>query len=388
MTKDISMILEVPFESRKVFFPKSRCKYSYTGYVYYLIDKTGNVLRDFAILNDEHEVEHRLNDNKMMIGTSGNGTSFWHQLKQKQDRLQIFNLSNINFSIQRTTKEQIKNINELSFNTWNTALTLEGFITGSNTSGSDLKRSMTPFISVDSDFYGIRFINSFKQFKINKRNTNAYKKFVITLDEFNKYKKINLKQFFSQFPNKKSVFYNYNPESYEILYGHNNKNLIEQHMPITSKEYVINEREFYYDKTRSLINKYVRNNIGRQKLIDLLRNILRPQLLLEKSLKNKPVIEGREEKNGNLEAAHLYDVSWLKKDNDDDLWRIADINNGLLLPRDIHGKLDKDPTFDINEELEFIDNGKKTKWSVNKCYVNDNRKNYIKMRHKKLNIHL
>ena len=88
-------ILEIPFESRGEFYKKSNSKYKYKGNAYYLLNKDGQILRDFVQLDDEL-VEIRPNDNAMMIGTSGTGTDYWKQTLVQNIRKDFFPSSPIN----------------------------------------------------------------------------------------------------------------------------------------------------------------------------------------------------------------------------------------------------------------------------------------------------
>ena len=382
MHKDIAFVLKIPFESKKAFFPKKNSKYFYKGDVYYLLDKKGYVLRDFMIV-DEELLEYRPNDNAMMIGEGGKGTVFW---KQKEDqRLKIFPKSPINFEVKTASIDEIKKLNDYSFEHTNTALTLEGMISGSNTSGSDSRIDATPIISTDAVFYGMRFVNAFKKLRKVKHNKNANIKYPIKIGEFNTLVKLSLSEYLEHFKFAKREFYRYNPESYNIIYKDSDDITQNLYFLEFKKNDLNKELQSYKDMATTIIEKYNSDIIKRELAINRLRGILRGLLLVEKHQKQKDPVIGREEKDSNLDAAHLYDVRWIKSASDSELWRIADINNGLLLPKDLHWKFDKDKEFNLDSSFEFIENNKKTNIKIDPSYITEDRKYYINLRNKRVN---
>ena len=111
------------------------------------------------------------NDEKMM-----KPTSFFK--KRGAKRLKIFPISKKNNITLIANKLILKKINEYSFKKLNTVLSLEGFISGSNSSGSNMKPLNSPIIFFDefknNEFNGLRFINASKN--IRKTKNFAFKK--------------------------------------------------------------------------------------------------------------------------------------------------------------------------------------------------------------------
>ena len=375
-------ILEIPFESRGEFYRKSGSKYRYKGSAYYLLNKEGQVLRDFVQLNNEL-VEIRPNDNDMMIGRSGSGTGYWKQELVQNIRKEFFPSSPINKQVVSANIDLIKKINKYALNTHNTSLNMEGLLSGSNSSGADARIGATPFITTDVEFYGFRFVNAFKNIRVNSKNSKASSKYPITEAQLNSSVKLTMKDYFDRFKHNRKIFYKYNPESYNIIY-HDTEDMETQRLYFLEKSISLkNEAKSYNETVMAILDKYNNSEIIRDTVIQRLRGILRALLLIEKHSLKEDVVIGRNETDSNLDAAHLYDVRWIKKEDDSNLYKIADVNNGLLLPKEIHWRFDKDSKYFINDDFEIIDDGKKV-GEINKLFINDERMKYLNNRNNKL----
>ncbi len=378
-------ILEVPFESKKVFMPKSRGKYIYSGSAFFMINKSGRVLRDFVQLDVEKDVSIRPNDNDMMFGKTGKGTDYWNNKIVQAIRPKYFPSSGINKTSILINEELKNKMNEFAIQQHGTSLCMEGLITGSNTSGADARIKSTPFYySTNDKYFSMRFINPLKKMRISKNNYKAAKKYPINKQDLERYQTINLDQYLKIFNKAKRYFYEYNPEMYGVLFPK-----ISAEQDVTYKIYfadwtknkAMEELKEYKNKTKLLLEKYRSAKISKQTLVNSYRGILRTLLLLEKQIINKPILKNREVKgNTNFDAAHILDVKDLKV-HDELLWKIADINNGILLPKDYHWSFDKEQEFYINEEFEII-RGDLVIDKINEEYINPERIKYMKERNK------
>ena len=375
-------ILEIPFESRGEFYKKSNSKYKYKGNAYYLLNKDGQVLRDFVQLDSEL-VEIRPNDNDMMIGSSGTGTTYWKQSIVQNIRKNNFPSSAINKQVVSASEDLIKKMNDYALENHGTSLMMEGLLSGSNTSGADARISATPFIAVDDEFYGFRFVNAFKNIRIDPRNRNSYINHPITKSQLESSVKLTMKDYFDKFKHNRKIFYKYNPESYNVIF-HDTDEMETQRLYFLEKSISLTKEAKSYNETvAAILDKYNNSEIIRDVVIQRLRGILRALLLIEKHLIKDDVVIGRNESDSNLDAAHLYDVRWIKKEDDSNLYKIADVNNGLLLPKEIHWRFDKDSKYFINDDFEIIDDGKKV-GEINKLFINDERMKYLNNRNNKL----
>ena len=382
MHSDISMILKIPFESKKAFNPKSNSKYAFKGDAYYLINKAGKILRDFMIIDEDSDLTYRPNDNNMRIGNSGTGTDFYKRWGTHREM--IFDSSPLNSEVKNATPIMKQALNEFLLNESSTVLIGESIISGSNPSGADATIKATPIVSTDSVFYGMRFTNALKTQRVNSKNTRANTKFPISETELKVMTFINLSDYIKMFKSARKEFYRFNPESYDLIF--------QDETDITQKIYFVDfdnkrldvERTSYQDNVLLLLSKYQNDELKRKSLIDRLRGILRALLIIEHQQKNVEIVIGRDEKDSNMDAAHLFDVRWIKKLSDDELWTIADVNNGLLLPKDIHWKFDKEKDFTLNNDFDFVENGTDFKFKINDAYINEARRKYIIRRNEKL----
>lgn len=374
-------ILKVPFESKAKFYKKSHGKYKFSGDVYFLLNSEGKVLKDFAILDNEG-FTYRPNDDAMMKANDGKGTHFWQN--KKGIRSKIFDDADVNgnYSIKKSAPEMIKKLNNISIESMPTALTMEAIISGSNSSGADTKIEATPMICVDSEFTGLRFINPFKKLRV-KGKANL----IIDMDILNKEEKINLEQYFKIFPDYKYTFYKYNPEAYEEFFPNGLTNEgkssnVDIYFDKFRKNELIKERESYNKIIDVLIARYEANLYNEKNFINRLRGIQRAKLILEYNIIKETVFINKNEKVQNMDAAHLIQVWQIKKNNYEHKM-ISDENNGLLMPKDIHYKFDNDEDFIIDNDFNIIEKNKIiNEYKINAKYINDKRKENIKLRNK------
>lgn len=374
-------IIEVPFASKAKFFRKSNLKYSFSGNAYFLINNKGQVLRDFAQITGDN-VQIRPNDNAMKIGKTGEGTHYWKNEIVFNAR-KLFPNSPLNFQVKDMGADFIKKINNFAINHHNTILSMESLISGSNPTGADAKIDAAPLWAMDKELFSTRFINPLKFFRCNKNNRKASINYPITSKIIEEANKLSLKEYLEKFPEVRRKFIEYNPEIRTMFEQDKNEE--------TQKIYYFDasiklkkESNSYIALANVIIQRYENSDIKKINLINRLRGIFRNLLEIEAKIIDEPIFIGIKEKIKNLDAAHLYDVRWIKKENDDNLWKIADVYNGILLPKDIHWKFDKDPDFYISDNFEFFYKNKKLDLKINPKYINNKRINYIKKRNNKL----
>ena len=375
-------ILEIPFESTAKFFMKGRHKYEFSGNSYFLLDKNGMVLRDFAILDDS-KMTFRPNDNDMMIGTTGSGTDFWKT--HKHFRGVHFPSSPINKVVDVATKEMVEKLNEHSIKCMRTSLTMEALISGSNTSGADARIEASPMICVDSNFIGMRFINAFKNLRVKRNNLKSDINYPISWVELNASVKLDLKEFFKMFPKHRREFYRFNPESFYTLFEDDNNDITQNiYFDKYKNSQLDSEVKTYKLNVEKAIERYNNSQMMKNALVSYLRGVQRTLLIIEQRKIKEPIVEGRNEKVKNLDAAHLFEVRHIMSSNADVDYRwIADDSNGLLLPKDIHWKFDKDENFYIDQDFNIVENGEIV-GRINSKYINENRRWFLEKRNELL----
>ena len=380
MHKDIAFIMKIPFESKKTFNPKSNSKYYFQGDAYYLINKDGKILRDFMLIDKTKKLSYRHNDNAMRIGDSGKGTDFYK--KQGADRESIFDYASKDRKVSLASKKMVKKLNSWLLKNTTTVLSGEAMITGSTSTGAKTSIDATPIISTDEHFYGMRFVNALKSQRDGK--TNTVKKYTVTKKEIRDKKCISLKLYLKKFEVAKEEFYRFNPEAYDLIFNGEMNPTKKLYFSKFNKDKLEKEVKNYNDMVLALLAKYKKNDIKKDNLVKRLKGIFRPLLIIEHQQKKEDTVVGRNEKDSNMDAAHILEVKLITKMEDKHLWKIADVNNGLLLTKDLHWKFDKDKDFFLNNDFSFIENGIPTNERINKTYINKNRKKYIVDRNKKM----
>lgn len=361
--KDLRL-LKIPFQSKSFLYELMdrkkyrKGKWKYEGIGYYLIDKENNVVFERPQLISASR--YRMNDEKMKL------TFFWK--KWGEIRSEILDDCIDSESKSSMTEKQIEDINKVSIKKFKTILTLNQFVKGSNTTGAESNPKASEILisfSKDNEFSGYRFVNAIKKISC-KKNYGFLNNLINTFDDFKKFKEIEFVDFLESNKIFKTNFNFINDLLFDINY--------EQYKNSEIK----NSREI-------ILMQYLNNLITKDKMIERLRRVFRTSLLFNE-IKNNPKIN--KTKILDLEAAHIFNVEWITKLNDDSkyLW-IADGNNGLLLEPTIHRLLDKNRfTYNLDGSIKILSEAyldKKIK-SINKNLIVKERVFFLKKRNRKL----
>lgn len=378
-------LLKIPFISKKKYYQllniKKNIKYGFEGIAYYLIDENYNIIWQRAKLTNNFE--YRPTDNKMLI------TDYYKKLLKKGvNREAILPFSDINCDVVISTKEQLNLVNNYSFNYTNTVLSLEGFISGSNSSGADKKPNAAPIlINPKHNNEYIKFINAFKRIKV-KNNKTLFIEKLIKNGELKNFDQ--LENMFNEISLEKLLNNNQKLKTWmNIINSINiNENVDKEH--IFEKEYISNiEEKDINDNLKESFHLFEMNLIDQEKLIIKLRSNFRKKLIKYGLEKNISEFLGGLNDIFDSEAAHIYDVKDIKNEikksnNSISLYKeISDINNGLLLEPSIHKLFDKNK-ITFNEEGYLISLDSKYKYleskKINKEVFNIERKQYLTRR--------
>ena len=418
----------------------------YKGELYIIFDTNYNVYKTFIQLTDLNNLSTRPNDKAMQeaVGYKFLGDKFRRKYFFGEDLNTYYGKNGLPYSWKTTTEGKIKKpvkspvvkfdtkksseLNKAlySFSTIKNAVS---FITGSNWSGAEEKPFAASVYSLVSDINPninpdcYDFDNEVKLnlFNAIEKLRNKSKKDINTLNyinsiEISELQNINYIEpsFFWYDYRIIDTLLVYNQHAYEeILCNNNNGNMILINF-INSK--------IYKDRSSKLknINKeyltYITKELIDEKSIDISKSTQRARSTFRKNLieytneynfkKNtniKNYIESNKSDFEILEAAHIYDVSWIKEDianNISDKNKVKELlsfisnpNNGVLTDPNWHEKLDKKHYSFKDTDGKVIDknlNDKNAKLYIDLLHypnnINMDRSKFIEMRNKRLNI--
>ncbi|ATU05628.1 hypothetical protein BKN14_04245 [Candidatus Gracilibacteria bacterium HOT-871] len=356
-------ILKIPFISK----PKAETKSK--GFAKYLFDEeNGSILEQWCELIEGSEFR-----GKKLNKKSGKYYGLDFDQSYINFRKQIMESDLVT---EKLSKEKLKIINNYFFENLTTFLNFDKYATGSNPSGSEADKVRSPYIILGGKYNQLLFINFFKKIQKGRGKTNLRKSGV--------FEEIDLEKYFELFPEIGNKFFEFNKilftalnsekenlETEKIDLGEEKNDFIDL---ILDENYMIGENE---EKIK-------------EKRISILRRIFKSRL---KSLKYSDHIYGKLPQDM-CEAAHIFPVYEIKK-LDLEEWRmIADENNGLNLPIQIHRLYDsKKIIFNENGEVIFLNKKYKEylseifnfkKLNLQKSILNKERKKYIEMYNEKL----
>ncbi|WP_342275013.1 MAG4270 family putative restriction endonuclease [Spiroplasma endosymbiont of Cantharis lateralis] len=201
-------ILKFPYASKKKIGIGSNSKYCFSGNAYYFVNKEdGSVFHQFATIDDGFE--YRLNSFELTE------KKYWKRKNHREPRNIFFDWSNKDKQTQKIKSGKINAINKYIIENFNTVLTTESFITGSNSSGSKKNIKNSPILIFSKDinytFNLYRFTNFFND--VFEKNKSLLK--LAFEDNFSKSlnnKEITLEEYFEKYKNNKRKFiidYNY-----------------------------------------------------------------------------------------------------------------------------------------------------------------------------------
>ncbi len=269
-------------------------------------------------------------------------------------------------------KRELNIINQYFLENLSTVLNHDKLITWSNPTWSDCDIRRSPYMIYGWKYNQLMFINFFKRKRKNKKlkvNFELRK---------TKIKKINLDKYFDLFPKNKAEFDSFNETLFLIL----NKDNIDYKLNIDDKDYnsIISR---ILDETYC-VDIFDESEKDEKRVIAL-RNIFKNRMRKYKTDHIFWVLS-----IVMCEAAHIYPVSEIKKEEKTKWYKIADPNNWLYLPVWLHKMYDKhliyfdENTWEINyvnDDL-FRDINKVYRldrwWSITQSIFNEDMKRYIK----------
>jgi len=237
-------------------------------------------------------------------------------------------------------KEQIEKFNIYFKNNLTTFLNHDKYITWSNPTWSDYDLRKTPYLIDWWKYNQLMFVNFFK--KLRLRN---YKKIDIWLRNSN-LKIIYLDEYFILFPNIKGSFLEKNKPLQLALTSENEDINLNMDVSKESEELIKLILDESYLKEK-MISEQERDN----KRINVLRRIFKNRM---RKLEETDHIFWRLNESM-CEAAHIYPVNKIRKRPIEDWYMIADNNNWLNLPIQIHKMYDKYFIyFDSNGNIRYL----------------------------------
>lgn len=274
------------------------------------------------------------------------------------------------------SKEKLDIVNKYFFENLTTFLNFDEYTTWSNVTWAEEHPLRAPYIIFGWKYNQLLFVNFFNIFKISKNlKTNLRKSW--------NFEEIDLEKYFELFPEIYKDFMNSN----KILFT-----------SITSEEINSETQKIDNQYKKDIVENILDENfmiwenpkIIKEKRISILRRIFKNRL---RNIKPSDHLFWKLPEDM-CEAAHIFPVSEIKK-LDLEKWKmIADENNWLNLPTQIHKLYDSKKIF-FDESWEIIFTNEIYKESLdfmffwNKNYkileniLTKNRKNYIKMYNQK-----
>lgn len=274
------------------------------------------------------------------------------------------------------SKEKLKTINIYFFENLTTFLNFDKYATWSNPSWSEKDKIRSPYIIFWWKYNQFLFINFFKKFQKWRGKTNLRKFWI--------FEEIDLEEYFKLFPKIWKDFFEFNKILFTALNSEEENKETEKIDLWQEKDDLI---DLILDENYMIWEKEDRI---KEKRVSILRRIFKSRLKLVKP-SDHLFWELPEDM---CEAAHIFPVSEIKK-LDLEKWKmIADENNWINLPIQIHKLYDSKKIY-FSEFWEIIFSNeiyKKHLWfifSENKKYkilekiLNKERKKFIKMYNQK-----
>ncbi len=363
-------VVKIFFGSKKALQLSETNKRNVKGIAYFIFDYNWKkCLRQIPFLTSG---EYRPNDPDMMKGKNGKGTRCWMNIGE--ERKKLFPISLKNNETKTLTKKQISQINAKALREWNTILTLDKWLSGSNPSGAEHNFTSTPYLINEKKNYGFVFINCFKKFKSKKE------KVTVSDWEFLKTNAISLAAFLDKNNQFKQEFLFYNDAFLEEKERRKEKDTLER---IFSKKeamkQIIND---YQKKSKQLIlmSKNKKSLEDSKSLETKLRRNFAISLKTEAKLKkiNNSYLENDSiYDSSNIEAAHIVSVKKAKENNK--LEWIFDHQNGLLISANLHQSYDHKRCH-FNSEYKIVSSkDEKQTFQLKQGLLNTEREKYIQM---------
>lgn len=350
-------ILNIPFISK----PKAK---SFTKWIAkYLIDENWRVLEEWCELLEWTEIRWKELNKKSW-------EYYWLDFDKKKilfrKKLMFDDTKN-----EKLSKEKLNFINNYFYENLWTILDHDSYLTWSNPTWSDYDFKRTPYLIYSWIYNQFMFINFFKRLRISKRLTKKLR--------FWKYEEISLWKYFELFPLIYEKFYDFNKELFTAL---NSDEINDETFKIDNwkenKEYIdlILSPEYKIE----IKDEKEKNNERITKLRRIFKNKLRNTPPSDHLFRKFP--------EDMCEAAHIFPVSEIKKLDLKYWYMIADENNWLNLPKQVHDLYDNYKIyFDENWKVIFTNNKyedllKQMFWNnsygILKDLLNEKRKDYIK----------
>lgn len=389
--------VEIPFISKKILFEsnsKKNHKYGFSGTAYYIFNKNDCLKQQVFKLNKNFDF--RPNDKAMMYGGEDQkGTKFWKT--NKEERIKIFPISKENKivynSLQKKEFENLNNkINKLTFTKLNTIISLEGFLSGSNTSGAESRLGATPFyINLNSEYNSLRFTNFFNRLLCNKR---LKERIITKYSDLGYIKKISLSELLLK-KDFKDIFYKYNidivePDKFNVLDIWNEdiseKSNVEKIKPIITSSEEILIRNYAISISSGNLNNSEIEKLEKDLVIKLKKN-QKDKLIFElkQNNQNSHLIGN----NLSIKSQYISYISPIKdsKNKINNFRKIADANNGIIIDKDTHLLFDKQTiTFNANTgKISYLSNIKCDEKNINPIFLSRERKKYLSVRNEMLN---
>ena len=275
------------------------------------------------------------------------------------------------------SKEKLDIVNKYFFENLTTFFNFDKYTTWSNWSWSDYNKIRSPYIIFWWKYNQFLFVNFFKELKIKEiLKTDLRKSWF--------FEEIGLEKYFELFPKIWEKFFDFNKILFTSLNSEEENSETEKIDLSNKKDYLI---DLILDKNYMI---WENEEKIKEKRISILRRIFKTRLR-----RTKPSDHLFWKLPEDMcEWAHIFPVSEIKK-LDLEKWKmIADENNWLNLPTQIHKLYDSNKIyFSENWEIIFLNeeykNYLKIMFSEDKNYkileniLNEKRKNYIKMYNQK-----
>jgi len=343
-------ILNIPFISK----PKSISKTIWIAK--YLIDDNWQVLDEWCELLEWTEFRWK--------------ESYWNHFDKKVINFRKGIMLN-DAKNEKLTSDKLKQVNNYFFKNLKTILNHDSFTTWSNPTWSDYDFRRTPYLIYGWNYNQFMFINFFKKLR---------KKWKIKADlRYFTYEEIDLENYLETFKDIKNDFLDFNKVLLMAL----------ESTDINETKEIDNREDIKWIVDMVLSPEYeIQKNISEpernEKRVQTLRRIFKNRL---RSIPPSDHLFW-ELPEDMCEAAHIFPVSEIKKLDIQYWYMIADENNGLNLPTQIHKLYDSNKIyFDQNWWLNFTNEEYKKHLSImfnfNWNYkiinsiLNEKRKSYI-----------
>lgn len=267
------------------------------------------------------------------------------------------------------SKKEIDILNIHFFKNLKTVLNHDKYITWSNPAWSDYDFKRTPYIIFWWKYNQFMFINFFKKLRNKDKNYSRN----------NNFPEINLEEYFKIFPKINKDFNDFNKIIFTAL----------ESEEINNETFEIDNSDVWKEIVDLIISPNYKLDLNDEKEKNELRVSKLRRIFKNRLRKIKPTDHLFWELPESMcEAAHIYPVSQIKKLDLKNWYMIADENNWINLPKQIHDLYDDFKIyFDLNWEIHFTNEEYKkylkimfnNNWNykIIKNVLNEKRKNYI-----------